>query len=135
MRKLSLDETEKHFKLGIEKAREFFQVPDEIKIILSPRHSPEDVAADIEWDATSLRGRIRVNIYKLSSGEEDIWETAGHEVAHMVSRELLAMRNRKSFPAEIEDEFMEYLEMCTIRLEQLFLRHCPDPGEELYGKA
>lgn len=143
MRLLTPDETRKHFELGIEKAREFFQVADEVEIRLI-NETPTDRSADasVQWNASSLSAVIRFDMDYLQRYSGDIWRSAGHEVAHLMSRELIAIKDRRDraeqpFDRLLTDEWVEAIEMLTTRLHRMFLKACPDPGAlgGLYGES
>lgn len=133
MSRITLDETEKLFEAGIAEARKFFLIPEEIKIILM-NESPADrnANADMRWTASILTGTIRYDMQHLQLFPEKIWPAVGHEVAHLVSRELIGLRDsyaerEKPFGKPFDVEYVEAVEQLTSRLEHLFLRHVPSP--------
>jgi len=140
VRSLSLDETEKHFKLGIEKAREFFSIPSEVETILIFESPVNNADASVEWQPSILKALIRLDTNHLMKQPHRIWSAAGHEVAHLVGREILAVYNsnisdNETVPKQMAFDLLEAIEMQTTRLERMFLKAVPDPLEELYGKA
>lgn len=133
-RQFTLDQVEAHFKLGIEEARSFFQIPSEIKIVLM-NESPGnmDANADVRWTASILTGTIRYDMQHLQNFPEKIWPAAAHEVAHLMSRELMALKDsyaqrEKPFGKPFEVEYVEAIEIMTTRLEHLFLRNVLENG-------
>lgn len=121
-----------HVNRAVEAAMTYFgQQNGDFRVFVLAETPKENAPATCSVDLAYLRANIRVSVDHYSEHPEVIWEQMGHEVAHIVSREMLALRPQLTKQDTLEDAlFTHALEACTTRLERMFVRDVPDPGWE-----
>jgi hypothetical protein len=111
-------------------ARDFFQLSPEWQIdFYADDLEDEGSRAEIRTEQRYLRVEIVYDATQFDSGA-DLWETIGHEVAHMVLNEYDAIE--ATLPNHLRHWFTHANERAVVRLERLFKRERPYPGDEAF---
>jgi predicted SprT family Zn-dependent metalloprotease len=126
---LSVGETMKRLERGVKEAREFFGIDPlyDVEIFAS---LGEGEAAQIDAGSAYLRCTIKVNLDYYQVNPQYIRRDMAHEVAHLVSNEIMQLRNRMPEEWREDDQpaggmFEDAIETLTCRLERLYLRERP----------
>lgn len=116
---------------ALDDAREFFGVTHELHLYVKydrppEATGPEGAAAGIGINLVYLRMEIWFDLTK-DDRPKNWWSYAAHEIAHTVTREF-------NYPTEFTLEndrnlFEVAQENATVRLERLFVRERPYPGD------
>lgn len=130
---LSVGETMRRCEDAVKEAREFFGIDPLYILKVQATLSGGDVAS-IDAGDGYLRCSISVNINYFQNHPEVIRRDMAHEVAHLVSNEVVQLQKR--MPEEWRDRnqvaggmLEDAIETMTVRLERLFLRERPDPAD------
>ncbi|MFC6591686.1 hypothetical protein ACFP81_06450 [Deinococcus lacus] len=118
---------------GVTEAMRFFGISDEIEVRCEIDNSVPDVdggAAVIYMQHEYLRAKIVFHSVNIDTYEE-AWGFAGHEVAHLVTREIDAVLAR--CPSALMHLGCNGIENATTRLQRLFMRERPYPGDAQFG--
>lgn len=123
---------------AIPEAMRYFEVSSDLTLVgVTEAHPESKEPACVEMIHAYHRHDIHIVPERCHSGE-DVWCYAGHEVAHSVTRELLYLHSVIEEAGADEMTVMmmrDYLEMATARLEGMFARDCPYPGDEAFAEA
>lgn len=117
---------------AVQEARAFFGIDPLYELKIVP-NGAGGKAARIDAGDPYRRCWIEVDLHYFSEHPEVIRRDMAHEVAHLMSNEVLQVRNR--MPAEWRDTehvaggmLADAVETLTVRLERLFLRERPYAG-------
>lgn len=122
---------------AIERGCEFFNLPGEWTVSLVITDDEEKASpASVHCQHDYLTYAVHIN----PSGYEslaDVWRDAGgHEVGHLVMEEALSLHE---FMVDAKDRnaphLIRALERGTMRLEQLFVRVNPYPGDDAFKEV
>lgn len=121
-----------HAERAVEAALTYFGQRNADFTVTLLAESPEgDASATCNVDLSYLRATIRYSPDYHSEHPELIWGTLGHEVAHLVSRELCDLRGRLTKRDTLKHtQYTQGIEALTTRLQRMFERDVPDPGWE-----
>lgn len=118
---------------GVKEAARFFGISDEIEIRIDVSDDVPDDCKDaamfIDIQHAYLRAKITAYPPNIRTYAE-AWEFAGHEVAHLVTREIDSVLTQTS--SALRDLGTTGMEQATTRLQRLFIRECPYPGDEAF---
>lgn len=120
--------------LGLNRARDFWQIPEEIRTTLYTREAPDmgsDATATIITNFSYLWADIYIPLERWTTPEK-AWEDCGHEIAHLVSRELneATLDFHDGDPRKGRHE--RDIEKLTTRLGRVFAAACPYPGDAYF---
>lgn len=115
---------------AIRHARRYFRIPDEFETFVFPNPAPDQdsdtplmtfITPEYLFHEIYVRPDA-VKAYALA------WKYAGHEIAHLQSRELARLFD--DLPDANRDAMRDGIEALTTRLDRMFLRDCPYPGDD-----
>lgn len=101
--------------------------------LLSGSSLGEGNFAQVELDQTYLRATIELSVLDAQRDPGHLWQSIGHEVAHVVTAEWANLWRR--LPEEVRNGPLDpyhsdACERATVRLERMFLRDVPEPDWE-----
>lgn len=114
-------------------ALRFFQPSPEWIIKLEPRTIEEEETPGQCWTRQDyFLAQIVYDPAQCEDGAE-VWRVIGHEVAHLLSSEYIVLEQH--LPERYHGLCTHASERLTTRLERLFLRHYPYPGDAKFKKG
>jgi hypothetical protein len=123
---------------AFEVAKDFFQPPSEWDVTLySIEDAPEwlqdeypsDAQACVHISHQSLKARILYDPERIDD-EQELWASIAHEVAHLLMTDSIRLGDQ--YRGNDAKNAEHALEVTTIRLERLFLRERPYPGDDAF---
>lgn len=120
---------------AVARARRYFRIPDEFETFVfdePAQHQSRDVPLLTVIVHEYLFHEIYVRADSVSAYAL-AWKYAGHEVAHLQSRELVRLFG--DLPEDFSDDARAGIEALTTRLDRMFLRDCPYPGDAAFVPA
>lgn len=128
--RLDASETLRRCEAAVTEARAFFGIDPLYLLEVRPTLSAHE-AAEIDAGDGYLRCHIGVSVNYYQENPDFIRRDMAHEVAHLMSNEVLQLQRR--MPPEWRDReqapgglMADALETLTVRLERLFLRERPE---------
>lgn len=124
-------EAMKQLEAAVEEARAFFAI-DPLYLLEVRAELREDQAAHIDAGDPYRRCVISVNLHYYQENPHVIRRDMAHEVAHLMSNEVLQLQRRMPFEWQDRNQapgglLGDAIETLTVRLERLFLRERPKP--------
>jgi hypothetical protein len=119
---------------GLNRARDFWMIPQEIATTFFTYQAPdmsETASATILTDFSYLTAGIYIPLERWTTPEK-AWEDCGHEVAHLVSRELNESTLDFNDGDPRKGRHHRDLEKLTTRLGRVFAAACPYPGDAYF---
>lgn len=114
-------------------AMAFFQPSPEWDVKLEAREiEEEDTPAQLWTKQDYLLATVVYDPAQCESGER-LWSHIGHEVAHLLSGEYIVLEQQ--FPDREGARFTHACERLTVRLERLWVRERPYPGDEAFKEG
>lgn len=115
-------------------AVDFFRPSPEWTLTLVFEALGEDTDAEAQlWQRLNyLRAQVVVDLSRHDDGAH-IWRNVGHEVAHMLLYEYDALQ--ASQPKAFDELLTQANEHATTRLQRLFERERPYPGDDAFAAA
>lgn len=128
---LDVGETMHRLEAAVMEARAFFGIDPLYHTPVRPDKA--DGAAEVRPSHGYLFAPIGVDVYYYQQHPELIRQDMAHEVAHLLSAEMVALNEHMPEEWQYGSQaaqgrmFKMALETLTVRLERLFMRERPDP--------
>ncbi len=131
---IEMGETKKRLEAAVEEARDFFGI-DPLYIINLVATLDQDKAAGIDAGDGYLCCYINFSMHYYQTNPQDIRRHMAHEIAHLMSNEILQVRNFMADEWKDNQHLAggmlnDAIETLTSRLERLFLRERPGINHE-----
>lgn len=126
----SAEQATRHIHRAVDRALIYFdQRSPDFRVYVYTDSPKGGGPAEITMDLAYLNAGIKVNLDHYSEHPETIWQQIGHEVAHVITRELARLRPKLTKEGSFEEvAYIEGIESATTRLERMWVRDVPDPG-------
>lgn len=125
----SAAQVETHAHAALTAALEYFRIPDHWEVTLEFSGAEPGNAGQIHLDITYLRGTIVLDTEHLRTNPAKVWETVGHEVAHLALApyDALWLDLSEKTRDRHQNKFTRATENTVVQLTRMFLRDIPDP--------
>lgn len=123
-------QVEAHAEKALAAALAYFRIPDHWEVKLSYSGGTPGMAGEIQMDHTYLSAWITLNTEEHRQSPRKVWETMGHEVAHLADAPYDLLW--ESLPEKLREkravDYTRAMENAVTQRTRMFLRDVPDPA-------
>jgi len=123
-------QVEAHAHAALTAALNYFRIPDHWEVTLCFSGGDGDNAGEVHVDQTYLRATITLNTEYLRTSPQKVWETVGHEVAHIALAPFDAfwVGLPDKTQGKQREQYIRAVENTVVQLTRMWLRDHPDPA-------